>query len=138
MDNNDQLKQAIQEILALEWPVVTQASTPKPSIHDGTVWISTLRFFERLAPQALKEIRHQDETQREDLFAFSFEDMSAEEKSEAIAQSKAITQATQRARTELASPVLEAIQAINLKTRTAATMLFKIVRTIQATTTIMK
>jgi hypothetical protein len=115
MDDNSALQSAIQEILTLKWPTVTQPSTPQSPVEDGAVWISTLRFFERLSPKALKTIRSKDTLQREELFAFSFEEMSEVEKKETIAKSKLITQEAQRARAEWARPVLAAVEAINDK-----------------------
>ena len=117
MDKNPQLKQAIDEILALKWPEVTQDSTPQAPHGEGAIWIPAVVFFEMLSPKTLQTFRDEDAAKREQLFDDDLSEVSLEAKRKAVAKGQAITQATREVRAQWAAPILEAMVTLNEKNK---------------------
>ena len=117
MDSNPKLKRAIDEILTLEWPVVTHTQTPQSKLGDGTLWIPAVEFFEYLSARTLQNFRDEDEAKREQLFEGDLTQASMAEKKAAVTKGQQITQATRDKRAEWAAPIIQAVEDINQKNK---------------------
>lgn len=107
MDADPELNEAIDEILALEWPAITMDEEPQgqasPHAHVDT-------FLRPLVQDELKRIDRADEDARIPMEAAIEEGATKDELAKLVEEGRAITAATAAARAELAAPILEAAE----------------------------
>lgn len=115
MDADPALQDAINEILALKWPEVSLPNAAKTPITEGSVWLDTLAFFEKLDAAAIQNIRKEDAMARDDLLLEEVDPNNPKAREEALKQSRSLSKATRAKRQAFAAPLLEALASYNEK-----------------------
>ena len=108
LDRDAELKAAIDEIVALEWPNYAVDTTPQPAIGTAGAWIGVRPLFAKGAAAALKKIDYDDENARLP-FQSAIEEGADKAELERLAKdAEKIEAKTAKRRADLAAPVLEA------------------------------
>ncbi|MFK7926957.1 MAG: hypothetical protein AB8H79_02120 [Myxococcota bacterium] len=115
IDEDDTLKTAISEILALEWPTVRPAPEPQSPVGTSTRWVAVQPWFRSVAKPGLKRIDQADESGRLEFEAALENKTSPDAMKGMLADARELTRKTAAARARLASPVLAAVDGWNAK-----------------------
>jgi hypothetical protein len=110
MDADPALRAAVTEILALRWPELTVDATPQAPV-GGATWIGVQPFARALLRDRLAAIDRADDAARVPLAAALEEGLDGADTAALVAQGRAITEQTARARAAAAAPLLAAAEA---------------------------
>lgn len=111
MDADPQLRSAIEEILALEWPTITLDDSPQAVLGGGDAWIGVSPWFETAVPGRLKAIDRADAEARLPFEAAIEQGADKEALAELVREARAVTAKTAASRASLAAPVFSVSDA---------------------------
>lgn len=111
MDADAELTKAIDEIVSIEWPAITQASDAQAVVGSGDRYVHVGALLHASSADALRQILREDEDARLDFQAAIEMGADKEERRSLVSQAEAVTAATAGKRASLAGPVLEAADA---------------------------
>ena len=115
MDKDKRLITAIDEIIALVWPSITIDETPTANIGDADEYLNLHTIMQAHFSDDLRRISQEDDTARTPIMAKIEQGASKEERQGMVALAHEIDAATAKKRTDLAAPVIKAIENANHK-----------------------
>lgn len=108
VDTDAELKAALDEMLALEWPQLKLDVRFVSPVGGGERHVSVLGLFQEAAPDALRAIEQADDRARLPFEAAIEEGATPDQLAAKVAEARKITEQTAAKRAALAAPVLDA------------------------------
>ena len=115
MDADPKLRAAVDEILALEWPSITDPNSQQTPVGQSPSYMDAHAFFSKTIGDGLAAIRKSDGMARSELQLAVDEGAANDDLKTMVAEAQRITAQTFQARAALADPVLKAIDAFDAK-----------------------
>lgn len=115
MDADPTLIRAVDGLLSTVWPTFTLVPVAQPAVGGAGASVDLLALLERGASDGLRAITEADEDARASFQAAIDDGASPDERAKLVDQAHAVTARTASRRASLASPVIQAVEALRKK-----------------------